>query len=109
MDKHFITFEKVNKTYGKGEASQIAADNVSFTVEEGEFVVILGPSGAGKSTILNILGGMDRPDSGTVTVAASRIDQMTEKQLSVYRAEKVGFIFQFYNLLPSLTARENVA
>ena len=109
MNKLFITFESVNKTYGKGEASQKAADHVSFTIGEGEFVVILGPSGAGKSTVLNILGGMDRPDSGTVTVAASRIDQMTEKQLSVYRAEKVGFIFQFYNLLPSLTARENVA
>jgi len=109
MNKHFITFENVNKTYGKGEASQKAADNVSFIIEEGEFVVILGPSGAGKSTILNILGGMDRPDSGAVAAAESRIDQMNDKQLSAYRAEKVGFIFQFYNLLPSLTARENVA
>ena len=102
-------FKDVVKTYGEGEGKQIAVDHVSFTIDEGEFVVILGQSGAGKSTILNMLGGMDTPTEGTVTVAGREISGMNDRQLGSYRAQVIGFIFQFYNLLPSLTAYENIA
>lgn len=102
-------FQHVVKKYGAGEGAQLAVDHISFSVEEGEFVVILGQSGAGKSTVLNILGGMDKPTEGTVTVAGKEISSMNDKELGSYRADVIGFIFQFYNLLPSLTAYENVA
>ena len=108
MQKKMIEFKDVVRTYGTGEALQKAADHVNFTVDEGEFVVILGQSGAGKSTVLNMLGCMDRPTQGTVIVDGETISGMNDKQLSVYRAEKIGFIFQFYNLIPNLTAKENV-
>lgn len=104
-----VEFKNVEKIYGKGEGQQIAAKEVNFTVEEGEFVVILGQSGAGKSTVLNLLGGMDLPTSGTVLVDKKEVSKMNDKQLSLYRASTIGFIFQFYNLIPSLTAYENVA
>lgn len=104
-----VEFKDVVKTYGEGEGKQMAVDHVSFTVDEGEFVVILGQSGAGKSTILNMLGGMDTPTEGKVTVAGREISGMNDRQLGSYRAEVIGFIFQFYNLLPSLTAYENIA
>lgn len=104
-----VEVKDVVKTYGSGEGRQVAADHVSFTVDEGEFVVILGQSGAGKSTILNMLGGMDTPTEGSVTVSGRRISDMNDKQLGAYRADVIGFIFQFYNLLPSLTAYENIA
>ena len=109
MGQTIVTCKDLVKTYGEGEAMQTAADHVSFTIEQGEFVVILGPSGAGKSTILNMLGGMDTPTEGTIVVDGAEVSAMNEKQLGVYRAEKIGFVFQFYNLLPSLTALENVA
>ena len=109
MGHTIVTCKDLVKTYGEGEAMQTAADHVSFTIEQGEFVVILGPSGAGKSTILNMLGGMDTPTEGTIVVDGAEVSAMNEKQLGVYRAEKIGFVFQFYNLLPSLTALENVA
>ncbi|MBQ9200413.1 MAG: ABC transporter ATP-binding protein [Lachnospiraceae bacterium] len=109
MAKGFIEFKDVVKKYGKGEAEQIAAKDVSFTIDKGEFVVVLGPSGAGKSTILNILGGMDSPTTGEVYVDGVDISKLSRKELSKYRADSVGFIFQFYNLIPSLTAKENVA
>ena len=109
MDKNFIEFKNVVKVYGKGDAKQIAADNINFAINKGEFVVVLGPSGAGKSTVLNILGGMDSPTSGEIFVDGIDISKMNRKQLSKYRADSVGFIFQFYNLIPSLTAKENVA
>ena len=109
MSKEIIRFDNVTRVYGQGEGAQTAADHVSFSIKEGELVVILGPSGAGKSTVLNMLGGMDRPTTGTVTVNGQVVSSMNEKQMSAYRAETVGFIFQFYNLLPSLTAYENVA
>lgn len=109
MGKVIVEFKDVVKKYGEGEAIQLANNNVSFTIEEGEFVVILGQSGAGKSTVLNMLGGMDTPTSGTVTVAGQEVSAMNDRQLSDYRARTIGFIFQFYNLLPSLTAYENVA
>ena len=87
----------------------MAVDHVNFEIEEGEFVVILGQSGAGKSTVLNMLGGMDQPTEGTILVAGQKVSEMNDKQLSTYRADIIGFIFQFYNLLPSLTAYENIA
>lgn len=104
-----VEFRDVVKTYGTGEGLQIAVDHVNFEIEEGEFVVILGQSGAGKSTVLNMLGGMDQPTEGTVLVAGQKVSGMNDKQLSTYRADIIGFIFQFYNLLPSLTAYENIA
>ena len=107
--KKIVEFKDVVKKYGQGEAVQLANDHVNFTIEEGEFVVILGQSGAGKSTVLNMLGGMDVPTSGLVEVAGEKVSSMNDRQLSKYRADVVGFIFQFYNLLPSLTAYENVA
>ena len=104
-----VEFKDVVKTYGKGEGMQVAVDHVSFTIEKGEFVVILGQSGAGKSTVLNMLGGMDVPTEGKVIVDGNEISLYNDNKLSEYRAETIGFIFQFYNLLPSLTAYENVA
>ena len=107
--KTIVEFQDVVKTYGEGEALQYANNHVSFTIEEGEFVVILGQSGAGKSTVLNMLGGMDLPTSGKVLIDGEEVSAMNDKQLSDFRARKIGFIFQFYNLIPSLTVRENVA
>ena len=104
-----VEFKDVVKEYGSKEAAFKAVDNVSFGIEEGEFVVILGQSGAGKSTVLNMLGGMDVPTSGNVIVDGADISGMNDKQLGNYRAEKIGFIFQFYNLIPSLTSYENIA
>ena len=109
MKKTIVEFKNVTRQYGEGEAMQLANNDVNFTVDEGEFTVILGQSGAGKSTVLNMLGGMDKPTSGTVTVAGQEVSKMNDKELSDYRASTIGFIFQFYNLLPSLTAYENVA
>ncbi len=109
MDKPLIQFKDVVRVYGTGEGKQVAVDHVSFEIEKGEFVVILGPSGAGKSTVLNMLGGMDTPDEGKVIVAGNEVSAMNDRQLSDYRGEYIGFIFQFYNLLPSLTALENVS
>ncbi len=106
--KDIIKFDKVSKTYLIGEKEYKALDNVTFSIKQGEFVVILGPSGAGKSTLLNLLGGMDRVTSGTVIVDGDKISEYNDKQLTKYRASGVGFIFQFYNILPTLTVRENV-
>ncbi|MBR1393458.1 MAG: ABC transporter ATP-binding protein [Ruminococcus sp.] len=109
MSNTAVEFKDVVKTYGKGEGLQVAVDHVSFTIDKGEFVVILGRSGAGKSTVLNMLGGMDVPTEGKVIVDGNDISAYSDKQLSHYRADTIGFIFQFYNLLPGLTAYENVA
>ncbi len=108
-NKVIVEFKDVVKKYGEGDAVQYANNHVDFTINEGEFVVILGQSGAGKSTVLNMLGGMDVPTSGTVVVDGQTVSSMNDNQLSEYRAKTIGFIFQFYNLLPSLTAYENVA
>lgn len=107
--KSLIEFKNVTKEYDIGIKKQLAADNVNFTINEGEFVVILGPSGAGKSTVLNLLGGMDFATSGEIIINGEDIAKFNEKQLTAYRAENVGFVFQFYNLIPTLTALENVA
>ena len=104
-----INFTNVNKQYGEGESLQLAANNVNFKIEEGEFVVILGQSGAGKSTVLNILGGMDYPTSGQVIINNHDITKFNDNELTDFRAENIGFIFQFYNLIPNLTALENVS
>ena len=103
-----ITFENVKKSYNIGENTFNALDGVDFSIKKGEFVVILGPSGAGKSTLLNLIGGMDRPSSGKIIVDGKDISSYGENSLTKYRAENVGFIFQFYNILPTLTVLENV-
>lgn len=104
----FIEVKNEYKRYQMGETTIEANQNMSFTVEKGELAVILGPSGAGKSTVLNILGGMDQPSEGEVIVDGLHIEKMTEKELIAYRRTDVGFVFQFYNLVPNLTAKENV-
>ena len=103
-----IEFKNVDKVYKSGEQLLKAMDNVNFTIEEGEFVVILGPSGAGKSTLLNLLGGLDSVSSGEIIVNGNHIESFNDDQLTEYRAKNVGFIFQFYNLIPNLTALENI-
>ena len=103
-----IEFKDVNNEYISGNHILKAMDNVNFTIEEGEFVVILGPSGAGKSTLLNLLGGLDSVTSGEIIVNGSHVESFNDNQLTEYRAKNVGFIFQFYNLIPNLTALENV-
>ncbi|HOO26397.1 MAG TPA: ABC transporter ATP-binding protein [Clostridiales bacterium] len=104
----FIEFDSVYKRYKMGEITIAAADGVSFEVEEGEFCVVTGPSGSGKSTVLNILGGMDSADDGKVRVGGDLISDYDRKKLIEYRRHDVGFVFQFYNLIPNLTALENV-
>lgn len=106
--KELIKFKNVKKTYSIGEKSFNALDGVDFTINKGEFVVILGPSGAGKSTLLNLLGGMDKATSGEIIVGGKDISNYSDSKLTEYRAENIGFIFQFYNILPTLTVLENV-
>ena len=104
----YITFENVCKHYQTGDTVVKAVDNVCFDIEKGEFCVVLGPSGAGKTTILNLLGGMDKATSGKITVDGREITGLRSPQLTEYRRHDVGFVFQFYNLMPNLTALENV-
>ncbi|QNL44323.1 ABC transporter ATP-binding protein [Oscillibacter hominis] len=104
----FVSFEEVSKVYRMGEITIRAVDNVSFSIEKGEFAVIVGPSGAGKTTVLNMLGGMDGCSGGTIRVDGSLISGMTPRQLTAYRRHDIGFVFQFYNLVQNLTALENV-
>lgn len=105
----FIELEKITKEYFMGDQKILAVNQVSFSIEKGELVVILGPSGAGKSTILNLLGGMDTATSGQLFVDEQDITALKDSQLTDYRASEVGFVFQFYNLIPALTVYENVA
>ncbi|WP_278909379.1 ABC transporter ATP-binding protein [Faecalicoccus pleomorphus] len=104
----FITFEDVRKTYTMGEIKIHALDGVSFSIDQGEFVIIAGASGAGKSTILNLLGGMDTVTEGKIIVDHQTISAYNEKELTLYRRYDVGFVFQFYNLVQNLTLKENV-
>ena len=106
--KSFIDLKNVKKTYIVGEQKFNALDGVDLNIDAGELVVILGPSGAGKSTLLNLLGGMDTPTSGSITIGENDISKYNDKQLTRYRANDVGFIFQFYNVMPTLTVDENV-
>lgn len=104
----FVTFEDVSKVYRSGEVEIRAVDHISFTIEKGEFCVIVGPSGAGKTTVLNMLGGMDACSGGTITVDGTRVSGFNARQLTTYRRHDIGFVFQFYNLVGNLTALENV-
>ena len=104
----YIEFKNVNKNYKMGEITIKALDNTNFQIEKGELVVIVGPSGAGKTTTLNILGGMDTATSGEVLVDGKNITTLKGKNLIKYRRDDIGFVFQFYNLVPNLTAKENV-
>ena len=104
----FVEFADVSKIYQMGEVEVAAVRDMSFTIEQGEFVVIVGPSGAGKTTLLNMLGGMDSATSGIIMLDGARVSSFNRKQLTQYRRHDIGFVFQFYNLVQNLTARENV-
>ena len=104
----YIEGKNLVKKYGKGEATVYALDHTDFSMEKGEIVVILGPSGSGKSTLLNILGGLDKATAGELLVDGKNLEKMSVKELELYRRDRLGFIFQSYNLTPDLTARENI-
>lgn len=105
---NIVELKNVTKSYRVGDTSFKALDGIDLKIKKGQFVVVLGPSGAGKSTLLNLIGGMDIPTSGDVIIDGENISKYNEDKLSIYRAENIGFIFQFYNILPSLTVLENV-
>ena len=104
----FVELDRVSKIYGNKDVKIVAVDEISFSIDKGEFVVIVGPSGAGKTTVLNILGGMDQASGGSVWVDGEDIAKYNSRQLTQYRREDIGFVFQFYNLVPNLTALEYV-
>ena len=108
LQNSYVKLDKVSKIYKMGEVEIRAVDKISFEISKGEFVVIVGPSGAGKTTVLNILGGMDTATEGDVYVDGSNIAEYNNRQLTAYRRDDIGFVFQFYNLVPNLTALENV-
>lgn len=101
--------QRLTKRYQMGEVTVDALDGVGFTVEEGEFMAIMGPSGSGKSTLLHLLGGLDKPSDGQVTLAGQKISVLSDSEVTLIRRRNVGFVFQFYNLLPTLTVEENIA
>lgn len=103
-----LKVENLRKTYGKGEAKVVAVDNISFEIEEGEFVAIIGPSGSGKSTILHALAGLEKPTEGKVYYYDKNIYEMNKKELTILRRQKIGIIYQFYNLIPTLNVEENI-
>ena len=104
----FVKLENITKIYHMGEVEIRAVDGIDFSIQKGEFVVIVGPSGAGKTTVLNILGGMDTASGGRITVDGQDITKYSERQLTGYRRDDIGFVFQFYNLIPVLTVKENI-
>ena len=108
MSEPYIKFQNVIKSYGSGNAQINALSGVSFDIEQGEFCILLGSSGAGKTTLLNLLGGMDTITSGTIRFDGKDISSLGKRELIEYRRHDVGFVFQFYNLIPNLTALENV-
>ncbi len=108
LQNSYVKLDKVSKIYKMGEVEIRAVDNISFEISKGEFVVVVGPSGAGKTTVLNILGGMDTATKGDVYVDGSKYCEYNNRQLTAYRRDDIGFVFQFYNLVPNLTALENV-
>jgi len=108
LNDNIIVVKNIIKEYTMGEVTVRACDKMDFEISRGEFIVVLGPSGSGKSTLLNIIGGMDRPTSGEIWVDGKNIARYSEKELTNYRRKSIGFVFQFYNLIPNLTALENV-
>jgi len=103
-----LQVNNLTKTYGKGDTTVIALDTVSFSVEKGEFVAIIGASGSGKSTLMHLIGGVDHPDSGSVIVDGNEIFKRNESELAIFRRRNIGIVYQFYNLIPTLTAEENI-
>lgn len=103
-----LTVRNLTKTYGKGDTAVTALKNVSFQVNKGEFIAIIGSSGSGKSTLMNLIGGIDRPSSGTVTIDGKDIYSLDESQRAIFRRRNIGMVFQFYNLIPTLTTEENI-
>ena len=104
----FLVIKQIKKSFGTGDSQVNVLKGIDLEIEKGEFCVLLGPSGSGKSTLLNIIGGIDGADSGSITIDGERIEDMTEKKLSLYRRKHLGYIFQMYNLIPNLTVRENI-
>lgn len=104
-----LEVKELTKKYGQGESEVIALDHVSFSVERGEFVAIIGASGSGKSTLMNMIGGLDHPTDGSVIIEENDISSMSEDELAIFRRRNLGIIYQFYNLIPTLTAEENIA
>ena len=104
-----IALRQVRKVYGRGETEVCALSAVSLDIAQGEFVSVVGPSGSGKSTLLHLLGGLDQPTSGEIVIGGTPISGMTDDEITIFRRRKIGFVFQFFNLLPTLTAEENVA
>lgn len=104
----FLEIKQIKKSFGAGDNRVEVLKGIDLEIERGEFCVLLGPSGSGKSTLLNIIGGIDGADSGSITIDGERIEDMTEKKLSLYRRKHLGYIFQMYNLIPNLTVRENI-
>ena len=103
-----LKVENLTKTYGKGDTKVVALDNISFSVEKGEFVAIVGASGSGKSTLLHLIGGVDKPDSGSIFIDGKNICDFDEDKLAIFRRRQVGLIYQFYNLIPILNVEENI-
>lgn len=104
----FLEISDIRKSFGTGDNRVEVLKGISFCVEKGEFCVLLGPSGSGKSTLMNIIGGIDSADSGSLTVGGERLEEMKEERLSLYRRKHLGYVFQMYNLIPNLTLRENI-
>lgn len=107
-ERHFLEIVDLRKSFGEGEARQDVLRGVNFTVEKGEFCVLLGPSGSGKSTLLNIIGGIDKQDAGYVAISGDKLEDLDEKQLTLYRRLHLGYVFQVYNLIPNLSVKENI-
>jgi putative ABC transport system ATP-binding protein len=103
-----VSLSKVSKSYIRGKQEVVVLRDLDLSIEEGDFAALMGPSGSGKTTLLNLIGGLDQPTSGSITVAGQQLEKLNSKSLATWRAEKIGFVFQFYNLLPVLTAQRNV-
>lgn len=108
MREDFLVIKDLKKSFGSGEARQEVLRGTNFSVKKGEFCVLLGPSGSGKSTLLNIIGGIDTPDAGFVSINGDKLKDMDEKQLTIYRRKHLGYVFQMYNLIPNLNVKENI-
>ena len=108
MGENFLEIKDLKKSFGTGEARQDVLRGMDFTVKKGEFCVLLGPSGSGKSTLLNIIGGIDTPDEGFVSINGDKLEEMNESQLTLYRRKHLGYVFQMYNLIPNLNVKENI-